>query len=546
MALTLWHRSLWISLALANSVCCAQTAFPARELTIKGVYGERRAEPEIYCLLGGGACQPPEDTGAADSFIRNWMAAHPNAVATPISTETRSYFLPDSPMRREIYVWIQDGQDSLSTTLVREGFYPASIFEDMLERDRKFYDAAERILGTIKQKSANGHPGPPHGDPPRRLVADGEYTDFMQAAAAAEFQAKGAGKRIWSEDSRLGEASLSLAAAMSRQSFSVREMYASGVHAHRFADADVYCLLRDQACATGWPIPPLVPEEYRFVAHWLRRHPDAVATPISVQSQKRMQNGPRTHSTYVWVEDGGQSLNVELVRGGYYRADSLRDVIAEDGRVTAGRQNDDPAKATEFPELDSESDEPGPPVRLVSERSDSLRMDRVKTAEAEAQKYKRGLWSDAEMARWNPPSDAKLIEKYGKHKKWFARIVDLTGTDQRLPGVNWDPESWNAPLKGGTPNARIQEYVRLLKKLDVNRDLTGVMGIGKVCLITTDIVYGLVDTGVIKGYVWSPTDPNPLAEDLEHQTPASAQTGTSAPITYRHIDSQWYLFELVH
>jgi hypothetical protein len=377
-------------------------------------------------------------------------------------------------------------------------------------------------------------------------VPDGEYTNLMQAAAAAEIQAKSAAKRIWSENPRPGEDSLSLAAAMSRQSFSVREMYASGVHAHRFADADVYCLLGDDVCANGWAMPPLVPEEYRFVAQWLRSHPDSVATPISVQSHKRTQNGPRTHSTYIWVEDGGQSLNVELVRGGFYKADSLRDDIAQDGRVTARRQDGDPAKATEFPELDSESDEPGPAVRLVPEQNYSARMDRAKTAEAEAQKYKRGLWSDAEMARWNPPTDAKLIEKYRKHKESFARIVDLIGTDQRLPGVNWDPQSWSAPLKGGTPNARIQEYVRLLKRLDVNRELTGVMGIGKVCLITTDIVYGLIDTGVIKGYVWSPTDPNPLAEDLEHQTPASAQTGTSAPITYRHIDSQWYLFELVH
>src|SRR5581483_12421601 len=138
-----WHRSVWLFATLARSICHAQAALPAKELTLKGIYGERRAEPDLYCLLGGGACQPPDDSGAADFFIRDWMAAHPNALVTPISTERMSFFLPDAPIRREIYVWIQEGPDSLATALVREGFYPASRFADMLERDRKI-DAAAR------------------------------------------------------------------------------------------------------------------------------------------------------------------------------------------------------------------------------------------------------------------------------------------------------------------------------------------------------------------------------------------------------------------
>ena len=49
----------------------------------------------------------------------------------------------------------------------------------------------------------------------------------------------------------------------------------------------------------------------------------------------------------------------------------------------------------------------------------------------------------------------------------------------------------------------------------VNQETTGVVGLGKFCLITSDIVYGIFDTGIIKGYVFSPGDPHPLVEDLE-------------------------------
>lgn len=124
MAQHRWHRSLGLWLAWVGSVSQAQGVFPARELAINGIFADRHADSAVYCLLGRGACQPPEDTGAADVFIREWIAAHPKATATPISAETRSFRLPETPMRREIYVWIQDGSDSLAAALVGDGFSP--------------------------------------------------------------------------------------------------------------------------------------------------------------------------------------------------------------------------------------------------------------------------------------------------------------------------------------------------------------------------------------------------------------------------------------
>jgi hypothetical protein len=42
-----------------------------------------------------------------------------------------------------------------------------------------------------------------------------------------------------------------------------------------------------------------------------------------------------------------------------------------------------------------------------------------------------------------------------------------------------------------------------------------------------DILYGLFDNGIIKGYVFSPANPQPLVHDLEHWTPDIADATTA-------------------
>ncbi len=80
-----------------------------------------------------------------------------------------------------------------------------------------------------------------------------------------------------------------------------------------------------------------------------------------------------------------------------------------------------------------------------------------------------------------------------------------------------------------------------MKQLGANRELTGVYGIGVACLVTADIVYGIFDTGVIKGYVLSPFDPRPLLDDLDH-----SPDDVTASTVYRRIDDRWYLFVVQH
>jgi hypothetical protein len=66
--------------------------------------------------------------------------------------------------------------------------------------------------------------------------------------------------------------------------------------------------------------------------------------------------------------------------------------------------------------------------------------------------------------------------------------------------------------------------------------------LGKACLITADITVGLFDNGVIKGYVFAPSDPRPLVKDLEN-LPSDVANATTA---YRQVADNWYLFEVHH
>jgi hypothetical protein len=67
-------------------------------------------------------------------------------------------------------------------------------------------------------------------------------------------------------------------------------------------------------------------------------------------------------------------------------------------------------------------------------------------------------------------------------------------------------------------------------------------GLGLQCLIVADIIYGAFDNGVIKGYVYGPSDPEPVFQDLESWPSDAANVMTA----YRPIADGWYLFELQH
>jgi hypothetical protein len=89
---------------------------------------------------------------------------------------------------------------------------------------------------------------------------------------------------------------------------------------------------------------------------------------------------------------------------------------------------------------------------------------------------------------------------------------------------------------------KIDEYIDLLAKLDANEQLVGVFGTGEPCLTVADILYGLFDNGIIKGYVFFPANPQPVVQDLDHWPPEMADATTA----YKPIGDSWYLFVMHH
>jgi hypothetical protein len=169
-------------------------------------------------------------------------------------------------------------------------------------------------------------------------------------------------------------------------------------------------------------------------------------------------------------------------------------------------------------------------------------MKRLAAAEQDAKQNKRGLWSDVEIKRWNPPTDAQMLKDYSDHTSWFKNVVSLIDADPRLAGLSRDPESWKRVRSAGVSQDKIDQYVHLLEQLGANETLASVYGLGKACLITADITVGLFDNGVIKGYVYAPSDPRPLVKNLENW-PSDVADATTA---YRPVADNWYLFEVHH
>jgi hypothetical protein len=166
-------------------------------------------------------------------------------------------------------------------------------------------------------------------------------------------------------------------------------------------------------------------------------------------------------------------------------------------------------------------------------------MQLVMQAEQSAKRNEKGQWSDVGLKGRSAPKDGYLLTTFEQHPDWFHTVANLVRADPLFMEINQEPPTWDRARGAGLPPEEIALYVDMLQKLGANEKLTSVDG--EVCLIMADITYGLFDNGVIKGYVWSPSNPTPLVEDLDHRNADS-----SATIAYRRVADDWYLFELNH
>jgi hypothetical protein len=325
--------------------------------------------------------------------------------------------------------------------------------------------------------------------------------------------------------------------ATAQDRFPVSELSIDGIYGTRGGDPTAYCLLGGNACILpgvhdAWTDDPIL-------RSWLAQHPKAMAFPVSTRTWPIAEDTTRLHA-YLWIEDGRESLNVELVREGRYPADLMEDMVEDDRRL-AELIHGLPTRQSEGPPMNEPLDIPDKdrPRRLVSDDAYAAMMNRISEAGAQAQRSKKGMWSDAGLKGRSPPTDEYLIGEYRHHKHWFDRIRTLLTEEPRLADVNQDAMTWETAREAGVDRRKLKEYVGLLSNLDANEQLTGVHGIGQVCLVVADILTGLFDNGIIEGYVYAPSDPRPLVGVLGDDSDESR-------MAYRAVGGNWFLFRFYH
>jgi endonuclease YncB( thermonuclease family) len=518
---------------------------PVSGMTLIGIYASKPGDTTVYCVLGASACLVPRDAGTADHFIAQWLISHSTATVISVSSETQTIpnsTMPATPAKlREVFVWIADGDDTLNVALVREGYYAGKSMIDMVENEQQQIERAKKITaehpsGGFADVMAKWRESVPTEDRPRRLISDSDYALRMKQITAAEHDAQLAKRGIWSDDAHRKASAIS---QKSRESFSIRDLYVHGVNAHRRGDSDIYCLIGGDFCLTM--LGPMTHEkQVTFISNWLSLHPTAIAIPISTESRKVMRDLPPVHGTYIWIEDGMESLNLALVREGYYGARALIDMV--DARQQFDNSMNTPAMSATKAILAKEQAEEDAPQRLVTNQDYKSKMDQANAAEQDATKAQVGIWSPSEIVHWKPPSDASMIDVYSKHPDWFQQVSALAREDERLTKVIRSPASIAEARSNGVGQANLDAYVALLEKLGVNETIANVLGLGQLSLVKADIIVGLFDNGIIKGYVYSPLNPQPIVEDLEDWPPELLNVNTA----YRSIGNGWYLFELRH
>lgn len=317
--------------------------------------------------------------------------------------------------------------------------------------------------------------------------------------------------------------------------FPVRDLTVDGIYATRTGDAAQYCLLGADTCR--WKLPHNPWTQDPIIDTWLAAHPNARATPISEQKDSVFPKTPAVHRVYIWIDDGTDSLNVALIRQGRYAAVAMIDMVEAELRTLDIMDADVRQLEQERGRIPEENR----PHRLITNSDYAAKKQLLMQAEQDAKRDKNGLWSDAGLKGRSPPKDSYLMTGFDEHSDWFHTIANLGRADPRFLDINQEPPTWDRARDAGLPPTEIALYVDVLQKLDANEQLTNVAGLGRGCLIVADITYGLLDSGVIKGYVWSPSSPTPVVEDLDQWSSDSITT-----TAYRHVAEDWYLFELVH
>jgi hypothetical protein len=196
----------WLAFAIPSllligpSVAHAQGAFPAQELKFDAktaIFASKASSPGTYILLGNGYLRALSAHNE-NEFITHWLKVHPHATATPISTCNAAR--AGIPPMRHVYVWIEDGAESLNVALVEEGIFAGGVMLDMVESQRRLLEAMRdpKLAGNREQLEKE-IAAQPESDRVKRLITDADYADRRKRIEAAEAKARDGKKGIWSD-----------------------------------------------------------------------------------------------------------------------------------------------------------------------------------------------------------------------------------------------------------------------------------------------------------------------------------------------------------
>jgi hypothetical protein len=201
--------TLLLSLLLATNLAVAppcfaqaqadiQSSSSATPLKFQWVMATRPGDQRLYMLVGGGFIHAPS-SGDLNTFISGWLAAHPAARITPIS-RTLSTNRVSGKIDEVVYIWIEEGEQSLNVDVIREGLLPGALMYDMVDNAKgldQFLRSDPKLVETLKQIEQERAEYPQ--DRTERLVSDADYRARMQRVGSAEALARADKLGIWSD-----------------------------------------------------------------------------------------------------------------------------------------------------------------------------------------------------------------------------------------------------------------------------------------------------------------------------------------------------------
>lgn len=166
---------------------------------------QRPGEPNVsYQLVRPGliaAMIAGITTGTCPPFTDGWLKDHPNALARPISELRVTLRGVTSTV---VYIWIEDGKESLNLALIAQGIFLGRVMAETLETVQAMKECLDphgpaATPEQIERLLAETLPE----ERPKLLVTDADFAERIKKVVAAEKEARQQKRGIWSDEYQL-------------------------------------------------------------------------------------------------------------------------------------------------------------------------------------------------------------------------------------------------------------------------------------------------------------------------------------------------------